>query len=87
MIDLVISKGSCGFADGVPDYYASDKDFMALLSSPDLCMQIYTQFGKAVGVGRLGREDRHGVYTEDSVKDVDTFDSAAEGVGFYDKVL
>lgn len=87
MIDLVINKGSCGFADGVPDYYASDKDFMVLLSNPELCRQVYMQFGKAVGVGRLGKEDKRGVYIEDSVKDVDTFDNAAEGVGFYDKVL
>ena len=87
MVDLVINKESCGLADGIPDYYVSDADFSTLLNNRGLQLQLYLQFGKAVGVGRLGRENAHGVYVENGVREIDTFDNQTEGVSFYDKIL
>lgn len=87
MLDLFINKENCGLADGIPDYYVSDTDFVALLNNRNLQAQLYLYFGKATGIGRLGKEDVHGVYVEDGVQEVDTFDNGTEGVSFYDKIL
>ncbi len=66
-MNLVLKSNGITIADGVPEFYISNKDFEELLKNANKAKEFYSVFNRDVCVGNLG-ELQNEVYTDKEYK-------------------